>query len=266
MILPVTFLISPQLGIKKLLVLAPLTMAPMLAAPPTCEIKGDIEVCERTDQNCEQFVAEHFKSDPSRAWMENWRGCLWPATILKGHSHLLGPAAPITGSFAHVTVVTSYTDSERFDMTVDVELRDHKHRKFEFKGEPVIILGGVPCASVNVSIELGSQLSLVMILSECLQSRRLRPAENERCRTATGNGGCRRGGYRHRCETVVPEGRWTYCGLPGATPISSSNIACTCAVSRSVSPANSRTSYPGFRGQRLSALRMVLRRPSAAAK
>ena len=145
-------------GMKRLLVLTLFAMAPLLAAPPTCERKGDVDLCERVDQSCASFVNEHLKADPSGGWMENWHGCLWTAIIQKGHSDVPGPVAPIRLAFAHVTVVPSYTDSERISIAVDVELANHKHRKYEYKDLPVVVRGGVPSASVTVGIELGNEI------------------------------------------------------------------------------------------------------------
>jgi hypothetical protein len=55
-----------------------------------------------------------------------------------------------------VTVVPSYRDSEKADITITVEQPDHTHDKNTFKDLPVIIRDDIPQASVRVGTPHGS--------------------------------------------------------------------------------------------------------------
>ena len=76
-----------------------------------------------------------------------WIGCAWPATIIKFRSGAVGVIFYST----MVSVVTSFRDSERVDMTVMVEQSDHTVQKYEKKDVPVIIdeKNNIPYASAE---------------------------------------------------------------------------------------------------------------------
>jgi len=116
------------------------------AAPPHCktvERDGDVyEICERMDTACEALAKEQTK-DPSK----EWNGCFWPATIIKSNF----VAAGLAGSWIHVTVVSSFLDSEKQDVSVIFEkpfcgLRTHKREDV-----PIVIRDGIPSASIDIT-------------------------------------------------------------------------------------------------------------------
>jgi hypothetical protein len=115
------------------------------AAPPTCQTKVQdgttFEVCTRTDLACESLAKAQLK-DPS----DKWNGCFWPATIIKGHVITNG----VMIISIYVSIIASYRDSERADVTVTIEQPDHTYRKFERKEVPIIIRDSVPTASVDI--------------------------------------------------------------------------------------------------------------------
>jgi hypothetical protein len=117
---------------------------PLSAARPTCKTekqKGQlVEVCERADVMCESLTAEQQKS-PS----DKWTGCSSPAILIKGDVTLAGLLIFST----QVSVVPSYRDSKRVDMTVTFENPDHTFQKYERKDVPVIVQDGTPSASAE---------------------------------------------------------------------------------------------------------------------
>jgi len=114
--------------------------------PPSCKVEerdGKVfDVCTRVDTKCLDIVKAEV-ANPS----DKWNGCLWGATIIKGTLALAGMVVYST----HVSVVCSYIDSERVDMTITVEFTDHTHRDYVRSDIPVIIRDGVPTASVDIS-------------------------------------------------------------------------------------------------------------------
>jgi hypothetical protein len=116
------------------------------SARPSCEAKVQdgttFEVCTRADLACESLVKAQLEN-PS----DKWNGCLSPATIIKGH--VITAGIMIFGIY--VSIIASYRDSERADVTVTIEQPDHTSRKFERKNVPIIIRDSVPTASVDIS-------------------------------------------------------------------------------------------------------------------
>ena len=115
------------------------------AAPPRCKTLdkdgSTLQICERTDVNCDALAQESLKN-PSDA---NWDGCAWPVTIVKGHFTTINTLVYVT----YVSIVTSYRDSERVDIVVNVEHSDHTFIKWERKDVPVIIQDKIPTASAE---------------------------------------------------------------------------------------------------------------------
>lgn len=122
-----------------------LSSAIALAAPPSCETKvvdeQVFEACERADIECDKLASDQV-ANPSPAW----NGCRWAALITKGHFISSGLIFYTT----RVTVVTSFVDSERVDLVVDVELSNHQHKTFTRNDVPVIIKNGIPQATIDI--------------------------------------------------------------------------------------------------------------------
>jgi hypothetical protein len=115
------------------------------AEPPRCETKTQngttLEVCTREDTNCESLAKEQVKT-PS----DKWRGCRWPAIIQKAYLTLLpGVSSPDVS----VTIVPSYSDSERVDITINVEQPNHTYIEHTFKDVPIIIRENIPQAMIS---------------------------------------------------------------------------------------------------------------------
>jgi hypothetical protein len=100
------------------------------------------EVCSREDTSCDSLAKDQVNSPSNK-----WNGCAWPATIIKFRSGAVGVFYYST----MVSVVTSFRDSERVDMTVMVEQSDHTIQKYEKKDVPVIIdeKNNIPSASAE---------------------------------------------------------------------------------------------------------------------
>lgn len=111
------------------------------AAPPRCKTVDangtTLEVCSREDTECDALAREQVNS-PS----DKWNGCAWPASIIKGHFTPLGVLVFST----NVSVVPSYRDSERVDITITIERPDHTFVKYDRQDTPVIIHGDIPSA------------------------------------------------------------------------------------------------------------------------
>jgi hypothetical protein len=116
------------------------------AAPPRCKtVEQDgrsVDVCERPDIECESLAKEQVRNPSSQ-----WNGWSWPALIMKTRLSVLGLVSFVT----HVTVVASYGDSERMDVTVTIEQADHTYRKYVRKDVPVIIRNDIPSATVEIA-------------------------------------------------------------------------------------------------------------------
>jgi hypothetical protein len=125
------------------------------AAPPSCKTvtQGDsnFRVCERA-VDIDPCVAL-LKESPKVAEDPNWNGCLWVARFITGSFTI--PGAPIT--YMHVSFVASYRNSERMDITMDVERSDHSHRKYVYADVPVVLENGLPTASVDFLIIPGEE-------------------------------------------------------------------------------------------------------------
>jgi hypothetical protein len=114
------------------------------AEPPRCETKVQdgktFEVCTRADANCESLAKEQV-----RAPSDKWNGCLRPAIIIKSSFTAAGVSFPSTS----VTIVPSYVDSERVDITITAEQPNHTYIEHTLKDVPVIIRDNIPQASID---------------------------------------------------------------------------------------------------------------------
>jgi hypothetical protein len=114
------------------------------AAPPQCKTTekdgNTYDICTRANVACEALAKEQVK-DPSN----KWNGCLWPVTIIKSHFTLGGNMV----FSIYVSIVASYIDSERVDMTVTFERTDHTFFKYERKDVPIIIRDDIPNANAD---------------------------------------------------------------------------------------------------------------------
>lgn len=104
------------------------------AAAPKCEPVDKqngvtFQQCYREDASCEALSKDQ-RNSPS----EEWRGCQWPATIIKAQRTEHGAHAFLT----HVRLTPSIGDSQRMDITVTIEKPDHTLLKLEQKDVPVI--------------------------------------------------------------------------------------------------------------------------------
>ena len=118
------------------------------AAPPKCKTVDQngttLEVCSREDTECYSKLVKEQESSPS----SQWNGCAWPAKIIKGHFTAVGLIVFST----NVSIVPSYRDSERVDMTITIERPDHTFVKYDRKDVPVIVdeKNSIPSASAEV--------------------------------------------------------------------------------------------------------------------
>jgi hypothetical protein len=115
------------------------------ASPPSCKtVEKDgntFDTCERRDTECYSKLAAEQTKSPST----QWNGCAWPAIITKTHFTAVGLIFYTT----HVTLVPSYRDSERMDVTISIEKYDHTIQTYERKDVPIIIRDDIPRATVD---------------------------------------------------------------------------------------------------------------------
>ena len=90
---------------------------------------------------CEALAKEQMR-DPSR----EWNGCAWPVLIINSHATVVGLLAYHT----RITVVPSYRDSEKLDVTVTFEKPHCGSGTHARKDVPIIIRNDIPSASVDI--------------------------------------------------------------------------------------------------------------------
>ena len=117
------------------------------AAPPQCDAPDrqknlTMENCHRAEENCDSLAREYLR-EPS----DKWNGCAWPALILFSSSIIFPGTSPYNST--QVTLVPSYLDSERMDITVTVEQPDHTYKGQTFKDVPIIIRDNIPQATID---------------------------------------------------------------------------------------------------------------------
>ncbi len=116
------------------------------AAPPRCKkVEQDgrtFDVCERSNTECKSLTEQQQKQPSGE-----WNGCNWPAIVTQSTY----TAAGIVLYHIHVTVVASYQDSERMDVTVKVEEADHTYKTYVRKDVPLIMRNDISSASIGIT-------------------------------------------------------------------------------------------------------------------
>ncbi len=126
------------------------------AAPPTCRSERnngvDYENCERADVTCGDLVKEAL--DATGTLKPRWNGCLWPVLITKSRADIVG----VPTLFISVTVVPSWSNSDRADITVFNEFADGSVKPFH-KNVQFVIKDGLSSANIQMAFPIGAEPS-----------------------------------------------------------------------------------------------------------